>query len=615
MEKNNNFNENNNSNNQDHMTQTPDNHNSNLESFNDKMRNNQGLNSVDRPETSVNKPELQNGVNSSKNDLKNLNAKNHDNGGVSADDVKDKGKPDFVKQGKSVAPDQKFGDDFSKPDNNGVNNKSGFGNAIGNLKNIDMKKLGGNIKNVASQPRKSYVKFRNNFAETIADKTENSKLPINKVVASKAINTVMTGSVILSSLTVFGIFFTDHKKVFNPDSVCLTQNTGDTQYSGSVGVGGSMGNWTQDGTQENETAKKVVDMLKGMGWSGPAIAGILGNMAAESGFRIQAVNIKADGSSDGGTGLIQWTSERQKALVKLAKEMGKSEYDLDVQLKQLELDLKNPDMWTSSYTPNFSPTYYNSLTDPKEAAVRFYISSFVAGGAYTYDPDGSSAKRSAAAQEAYSLFNLAEINGDDSKIKSLLGGDNQSTANVNSATAENINNVMCDESTEQGDTSSIVSTAQSLNGYFTYSSSARTNFAKSGDYKKVSKLSDIDKNGNADCSSFVWLVLKLAGYNVPDDCWYTKSMEEDAKGSQKYLKAIDESQAKAGDIVIVNTGDGSGSNGHTAILLEDWHGTDTRVINEGGSQSNGSVHESKFSTEFYPSLKDGVHTFATPVKK
>lgn len=619
MEKNNNdFNENNGLNNQDSMAQKPNDHNSNLDSFNDRLRNNQGLNNMDnRPDKNSRNSEFQDKDSLSKAEPKTLNSKNNENGNSSANDIAGdtKEKPDFVKQGKSVAPDQKFGDDFSKPGTNNSNDKNGFGNAIDNLKNIDMKELGGNIKKVASQPRKSYVKFRNNFAETIADKTKNSKLPINKVVASKAINTVMTSSVILSSLTMFGIFFTDHKKVFNPDGACLTQNTGDTHYLGSVGIDGSMGDWTQEGTKENDTAKKVLDMLKGMGWSGPAIAGIMGNMAAESGFRIQAVNKKADGSSDGGTGLIQWTFERQQGLVKLAKDMGKSEYDLDVQLKQLELDLKNPAMWTSNYTHNFSPTYYNSLKDPKEAAMRFYISSFVSGGKYDHDPNGSGTKRTAGAQEAYSLFNLAEIKGDDSKIKSLLGGENQSTANVNSAIAESINNIMCDVSTEHGDTSSIVSTAQSLKNYFTYSMDARTNFAKSGAYNKVSKLSDVDKNGNADCSSYVWLVLKLAGYNVPDQCWNTPAMESDAKGDHKYLKEIDEKQAKAGDIVIVNKNGGDGSNGHTAILLEDWHGTDTRVINEGGSQPNGSVHEGKFSTEFYPSLQGGVHTFATPVKK
>lgn len=586
--------------------------NSNLDSFNDRMRNNQGFNmNFNKPDKNM--PDMNKDQKPDKFD--DLNFKKDDNDGQFGANKDKAEKPDFVKDGKSVAPNKNFNNDFSKPNHGSKSGKSGLNNAVDNLKNIDFKDLGNNIKDVASKPRQSYGKFKNNFADLIVDKTKNSKLPINKVVASKAINTVMTSSVILSSLTMFGIFFTDHKKVFNPDPVCMTQNTGDTHYLGSVGAGGSMGDWTQDGTKENDTAKEVLKMLKGMGWSGPAIAGIMGNMAAESGFRIQAVNKKADGSSDGGTGLIQWTFGRQTALVKLAKDMGKSEYDLDVQLKQLELDLKNPDMWTSKYTPNLSPTYYNNLKDPKEAAIRFYISSFVSGGGYDHDPDGSGPKRSAAAQEAYSLFNLAEIKGDNSKIKSLLGGENQSTANINSSIAENINNIMCDVSTEHGDTSSVISTAQSLKDYFTYSMRARTNFAKSGAYNKVSKLSDVDKNGNADCSSYVWLVLKLAGYNVPDQCWYTPSMESDAKGDHKYLKEIDEKNAKAGDIVIVNKAGGNGSNGHTAILLEDWHGTDTRVINEGGSQPDGSVHEGKFATEFYPSLQGGVHTFATPVKK
>ena len=40
-------------------------------------------------------------------------------------------------------------------------------------------------------------------------------------------------------------------------------------------------------------------------------------------------------------------------------------------------------------------------------------------------------------------------------------------------------------------------------------------------------------------------------------------------------------------MLIVNQGGGAGSNGHTAILAEDWHGYTTSIIEMGGMQSGG----------------------------
>ncbi|MCT7879991.1 MAG: CHAP domain-containing protein [Lactobacillus crispatus] len=79
-------------------------------------------------------------------------------------------------------------------------------------------------------------------------------------------------------------------------------------------------------------------------------------------------------------------------------------------------------------------------------------------------------------------------------------------------------------------------------------------------------------NDTTDCSGFVWLVLKRAGYKVPSSTWATPSMESDAKGSHKWLKRISSKSAGPGDIIIVNQGGGGGQSGHTAILLEKYKG-------------------------------------------
>lgn len=156
--------------------------------------------------------------------------------------------------------------------------------------------------------------------------------------------------------------------------------------------------------------------------------------------------------------------------------------------------------------------------------------------------------------------------------------------------------------------------AGDLNGYFHYAlSSMRTHFMKGG--KSVNDLKskeDLDKNGYADCSSFVWLCSKIAGNKVPDNVgWVTSSMESDAKGAHKWFKAVD--KGKSGDVVVVNLNGGSGGNGHTAILKEDWKGDSTQVINCTGWK--GTVCEGSFHDMFLSLIQGGASpVFCSPVK-
>ena len=122
-----------------------------------------------------------------------------------------------------------------------------------------------------------------------------------------------------------------------------------------------------------------------------------------------------------------------------------------------------------------------------------------------------------------------------------------------------------------------------------------------------------DKNGQADCSSFVWLVLTKAGYKTPAAAWVTPTMASDAKGSKQFLQQIPDAEAKAGDVIIVNMGSGFGNDGHTAILIEDYHGTSTKIIEMGGYGAD-SVHEGQIDTSF-GYLLSGDICFARPIKK
>ena len=184
----------------------------------------------------------------------------------------------------------------------------------------------------------------------------------------------------------------------------------------------------------------------------------------------------------------------------------------------------------------------------------------------------------------------------------------RSTMNVAVEGSQTDFNINCSVDDSGSSDSNIVQTAQKMKGYFKYGQSH-----PSPDLG--SDLKNPNKSGTTDCSGFVWLTLNKAGYKVPDNMgWFTGSMASDAKGSHQYLKQISESEAKAGDIVIVNQGAGAGNNGHTAILLGKWQGKDTKIIQEGGD-TTGHVNEGKFGTSFSTLLDGGDVVLARPVKK
>ena len=110
----------------------------------------------------------------------------------------------------------------------------------------------------------------------------------------------------------------------------------------------------------------------------------------------------------------------------------------------------------------------------------------------------------------------------------------------------------------------IIKHSRRLIGYFNYGTDEqRMNFGN---------LQHPNKNGFADCSSLVWLVMKQAGYNVGQTAFSTPEMGNDAKNAHQYFRQIHAKNVKPGDIVIVNVGTGYGPNGHTAIIDGSYHG-------------------------------------------
>ena len=154
--------------------------------------------------------------------------------------------------------------------------------------------------------------------------------------------------------------------------------------------------------------------------------------------------------------------------------------------------------------------------------------------------------------------------------------------------------------------SDIVSVAKSLLGYFTYQLIHGEAY--------IGSVANPDRNGVTDCSGYVWLVLAKAGYRVPANMqWYTGSMAGDARSTHNWFQEINENEARAGDVVIYNVGGGAGANGHTAILLENYRGNDTQIIQMGGDSRKTGVNISTIGYSF-GSLLGGDRCLARAVK-
>lgn len=119
----------------------------------------------------------------------------------------------------------------------------------------------------------------------------------------------------------------------------------------------------------------------------------------------------------------------------------------------------------------------------------------------------------------------------------------------------------------------IAKTAEQMIGYFNYGQvrPVANYVTKSG--HQLHDINDVDPNGMTDCSGFVWLTLKVAGYNVGGfAAGSTENMRTLTGGWGDVLEEIPQNQARAGDIVVVS--DGIGNAGHTGILDGDYHGND-----------------------------------------
>lgn len=406
-------------------------------------------------------------------------------------------------------------------------------------------------------------------------------------IVNKDLSKVMTGlslSLIAASLLTSPVYANFEGYETN----CVQgqgKNSSSTGVSSNVsGVGGI---WTQKGSPAYKVAKAIFDFLtKKIGFSGAGAAGAVAVANRES-----TMNPKAMNAGGGVAGVFQLSGWSNKVNGDRIHSGGfihsSSDLTVENEMKLTEYELRH------SYTHAKDKVGHD--TSPTQAADDW---SLYYEGVSLSDPQTKPEMIHADARKAYEMFGGANISANSA----LLGGTEAAESGVAKAASQN----PCNRPAESAD-GNIVRIAKSLLGYFHYHQVHGVRY--------IGSVEHPDKNGDTDCSGFVWLVLAKAGYKVPPDMgWFTMPMEDDAKGSHHWLREISKSEARPGDVVIVNVGAGAGDGGHTAILESRWKGDDTKVIQM--TDNGKGVSEGTFRYSFYSLLQQGGSpVIARPIKK
>jgi len=322
--------------------------------------------------------------------------------------------------------------------------------------------------------------------------------------------------------------------------------------------------------------------------------------AEAAGFKIAAIDSvyasRFPAIDLAGIGLGQWTNGRNSMLMNYAKSKNKKWSDISTQLG-----------FMLSSDDSSRVAMLKSLLDNKSISVNDATQQFLVKW------EGNAGDKLSDRQEAAGRIavQLKDLKADDQYGESILNDANVDKGSDNHTTGEKNKSDGCDStvgSHYSKSNSKIVDEGRKYLNWFYYIQDH--SLGAFGDWDSPSK------SAGTDCSGFIWFVLhKVGSYKMPENMqWYTGSMEDDAKGKHQWLQEIPAKEAKAGDVVIINTGSGAGNDGHTGFLTEDWHGNDTKIIEQGGMGR--SVNEAKYG-DAVMSLLDKTHTvtFARPIQK
>lgn len=377
----------------------------------------------------------------------------------------------------------------------------------------------------------------------------------------------------------------------------------------------SGGIWTVDGTPANDTAWEMWNYWKDKGFGGPAISGVMGNVAHEGGFDIPD---RAEGHYGGDSetngiayGNIPFTMSHYPIGKTGNREGGAGHYQFTPYSKfapagddrWLSTEAQSDYVWTSEVGHASWLHDYIELSSVEQAVEDWF---------YKYERGMSlNPAKIDSGREAYQVFGGSNVSPDSSLVDAVdTAKDGEENEKKKKGIKDGCGKIKDNSSDpDRRSDDELVEIAESLLGYFTY--------ALIHGEKFIGSVENPKRNGVTDCSGFVWLVLAIAGYEVPDNMgWFTGSMEDDARGKGQWLEEISAEEATAGDIVIVTS---AGKIGHTAMLLEDWQDAppkdnQTNIIQMGGISRDG-VNKDAFNSSF-KSLVNSNHTitFARGIK-
>ncbi|UZX32393.1 phage tail tip lysozyme [Lactobacillus helsingborgensis] len=356
----------------------------------------------------------------------------------------------------------------------------------------------------------------------------------------------------------------------------------------SISAKGKNGSWSQKGTKEYNIGKSLFNFLvKKEGFSGAGAAGAVAVGVRESSLNPAAINDKG-----GVAGIFQWSGFTNNVNGHRITNGGFIHAG-----KVSDLTLKNEIKLTSyELHHDFSSVrrVVGNAKSPQEAAKQWSV---CYEGVALSDSQTNEAQIQSDAKKAYRIFGGSGFKSN----KSLLASAATSASN---SVSDKAGDDECDA--DLAESGPLLAEAQKLIGYFTYGGHTKSSY---GGWKNP------NKNGLTDCSGFVWLCMKRAGYAVGNDAFDTATMEKDARGSHKFLKQISAKSVRPGDIIIVNVGSGNGSNGHTAIIKGNYKGYRTKIIEMGGDDHS-HVHISNIHDSFLSLLQKNARViWARPIKR
>jgi hypothetical protein len=243
------------------------------------------------------------------------------------------------------------------------------------------------------------------------------------------VNLVVLG-VIMSMLIIFTSIQT-----FGPsdlDCSHIDQQSKDIANDGGASSSGSSESWMKPGSTNYNNAKNVWDYWVAKGFSGAAVAGIMGNVHAESGFNptiIQGGGNSNDPSAagSGGYGLYQFTPG--------------SKYKNWAGYKSPSVTNESDAVWDME-VKSWSADSFAKLDDVA-AAAKYWMRTYERPADQS---DSAAQPRVDAAQKAYDLFGGSNVQFDSSKF----GGPGSSGSSSDSTDAQ-VNTTKCDKESNGND--------------------------------------------------------------------------------------------------------------------------------------------------------------------